>query len=307
MGVATPAVATGNNRVYGAAVRRAAMWVRASSRALLCGLAVASLAACELGANYGELGEHLLDPDVQGLDAPGERWVEGAHYDLNVLTDASGKRFAVARNAQGELTVIDFESRNFCRAGAVVRYDAAVIARSQQALIPVLVERPGPEGEPPGLDLTFSTFDCQRSTFRVPVGGMPNRVVDGLRSGSGTGLLVKSPDGGLLLVDPWAQTSTPLAESVRNDDPAAAFGYFLWVDRGVIVLSDERLEPVAFVGRNVVAVSISPEDQQLAYIEAGDGSVPGGTLYTVDARGAQGVQIGDHARQDNVFHAPPAG
>jgi hypothetical protein len=27
--------------------------------------------------------------------------------------------------------------------------------------------------------------------------------------------------------------------------------------------------------------------------------------YTVDVRGAQGVQIGDHARQNNVFHAPP--
>jgi RIP homotypic interaction motif len=29
--------------------------------------------------------------------------------------------------------------------------------------------------------------------------------------------------------------------------------------------------------------------------------------YTVDAGGAQGVQIGDHNRQDNVFHAPPGG
>jgi hypothetical protein len=27
--------------------------------------------------------------------------------------------------------------------------------------------------------------------------------------------------------------------------------------------------------------------------------------YTVDVRGAQGVQIGDHNRQDNVFHAAP--
>ncbi len=26
--------------------------------------------------------------------------------------------------------------------------------------------------------------------------------------------------------------------------------------------------------------------------------------YTVDARGGQGVQIGDRSRQDNVFHAP---
>ena len=29
--------------------------------------------------------------------------------------------------------------------------------------------------------------------------------------------------------------------------------------------------------------------------------------YTVNVRGAQGVQIGDHNRQDNVFHAPPGG
>ena len=29
--------------------------------------------------------------------------------------------------------------------------------------------------------------------------------------------------------------------------------------------------------------------------------------YTVDVRGAQGVQIGDHNRQDNVFNAPTDG
>ncbi|MFD8008458.1 hypothetical protein [Streptomyces mirabilis] len=27
--------------------------------------------------------------------------------------------------------------------------------------------------------------------------------------------------------------------------------------------------------------------------------------YQVDARGAQGVQIGDHGTQSNVFHTPP--
>jgi hypothetical protein len=29
--------------------------------------------------------------------------------------------------------------------------------------------------------------------------------------------------------------------------------------------------------------------------------------YTVDVRSAQGVQVGDHARQANVFHVPPGG
>lgn len=38
---------------------------------------------------------------------------------------------------------------------------------------------------------------------------------------------------------------------------------------------------------------------------AGKAARPG--KYTVDVRGAQGVQIGDHNRQDNVFNAPPDG
>jgi hypothetical protein len=29
--------------------------------------------------------------------------------------------------------------------------------------------------------------------------------------------------------------------------------------------------------------------------------------YTVDVRGAQGVQMGDRNKQDNVFHVPPGG
>lgn len=33
----------------------------------------------------------------------------------------------------------------------------------------------------------------------------------------------------------------------------------------------------------------------------------GAGKYAVDARGAQGVQVGDHARQDNVFNVPPGG
>ena len=37
------------------------------------------------------------------------------------------------------------------------------------------------------------------------------------------------------------------------------------------------------------------------------GEAGGAGKYTVDVRGAQGVQIGDHNRQDNVFNAPPDG
>jgi|SRR5215471_17758215 len=37
------------------------------------------------------------------------------------------------------------------------------------------------------------------------------------------------------------------------------------------------------------------------------GEAGGAGKYTVDVRGAQGVQIGDHNRQDNVFHSPTEG
>lgn len=33
----------------------------------------------------------------------------------------------------------------------------------------------------------------------------------------------------------------------------------------------------------------------------------GAGKYAVDVRGAMGVQVGDHNRQDNVFNAPPGG
>jgi hypothetical protein len=267
--------------------RRAYPFLSRAARALgLAGL-LGSLAACELGANFGDLGEQLLDPEIQGIDAPGQRFVEGAHFDLSVVPNEEGKRYVLARNVDTELTIVDFEKEQFCRAGRVVRYDAAVSARSRPALIPILVERPGPEGQPPGLDLTFSSFGCQRMAFSVPVSGLPNRVVSGLRTGSGTGLLVKAPDGSLLLVDPWAQTIQRLADSVRNDDPGVAFGHFFWIERGEIVISNERLEPVARVGQNVVSVSMSPEDGLIAYIEAGPNGEAGGTLYAVDARGSQ--------------------
>ncbi len=38
-----------------------------------------------------------------------------------------------------------------------------------------------------------------------------------------------------------------------------------------------------------------------------DGAGARAGKYTVDVRGAQGVQTGDHNRQDNVFNAPPGG
>jgi hypothetical protein len=37
------------------------------------------------------------------------------------------------------------------------------------------------------------------------------------------------------------------------------------------------------------------------------GKAGGSRKYTVDVRGAQGVQVGEHNRQDNFFNVPPGG
>lgn len=43
-----------------------------------------------------------------------------------------------------------------------------------------------------------------------------------------------------------------------------------------------------------------------ALMELADAAGSRAGKYTVDVRGSQGVQIGDHNTQDNVFNAPPA-
>jgi hypothetical protein len=244
-----------------------------------------ALAGCDLGQNFGDLGSQLLDPEVQGVESPGRRWVEGPHYNLAQLADEDGKRYVAALNADSELVIVDFESENFCRAGKVARYDDTITARARPALIPVLLQGEVGEDGAPELFLSFTTFDCQRSAFAVPVASMPSVIVRNLPSGSGTSLLVRSRDLGLVAVDPWAETVTRIAGLVRDADPVLAFGRYLWVDSGVIVISNDRLEPIASLGSRVVTVTASPEDAQLAYLEAGSDGAPGGTLFTVDARG----------------------
>ena len=270
------------HRSLGSARRVAAC----ARRAFALASATLGLLGCDLGANFGDLGRQLLDPEVRGIEAPGRRWVEGPHYELNVLADAGGERYAAALNADSELVIIDFERENYCRAGKILRYDGPVSARARPSLIPILVERARGDAQPELL-LTFTTFDCQRTAFAVPVTGLGSQPIGGLPDGSGSALLVRSADGGLLLVDPWAETISRVAGLVRNEDPAVAFGRFLWVDSGVIVISNDRLEPIAAIGQQVVAVTASPEDAQLAYIEAGAEEGVGGTLFTVDARGRE--------------------
>jgi hypothetical protein len=240
------------------------------------GVAIGS-SGCNLDNNFSDLGEKLLDPEVQGLNVPGERLLTGPHFDLSIQADDTGARFALAQNTERELTIINFSTQTQCRTGAIAQYADAITAPGQPALIPLLI------GEPGGpLHVAFSDFACEQSPFEVPANAVQGEIVRGLSEGSGTAILLQTADKSLLLVDPWAQTIKQLAESLQSD-PISAFGHHLWVDRGVIVISDASLEPLAYYGQGVEQFALSAEDAELAYIEAGSEPGAGGKLFVVNA------------------------
>jgi hypothetical protein len=232
---------------------------------------------CNLDNNFSDLGEKLLDPDVQGLNVPGERLLSGPHFDLSIQADETGARFALAQNPERELTIINFSTQTQCRTGAIAQYADAIKAPGLPALIPLLI---GDEGGP--LHVAFTSFGCEQSSFEVPANAVQGETVTGLKQGSGTALLLQTAERSLLLVDPWSETIKQLAQSLQND-PIAAFGHYLWVDRGVIVISDAALEPVAYYGQGVEQFTLSAEDGELAYIEAGAEPGAGGKLFVVNA------------------------
>jgi hypothetical protein len=243
------------------------------------------ISGCHLDSNFNDLGEKLLNPDVAGLDAPGKRWVSGAHFDLSVQADESGARYALARNENSELTVIDFVHGTHCGAGTVARYGNVASAPGQTTLIPVLVTN-----DDGSSSLGFSDFSCNRSSFQVATASLPLDELDQLPWGSGTALLIATADQGLALVDPWSEQVRPIAASVRSTDPVSAFNHYLWVDGGVIVVSDATLTPLAHFGENVSELAISPQDGSLAYVQDAPSSGAGGDLYRVDATGQHAPQ-----------------
>jgi hypothetical protein len=81
-----------------------------------------------------------------------------------------------------------------------------------------------------------------------------------------------------------------------------------------LVLARHEQAPEVWQAPLVAELADAGADRDLDLVRAAralmtlvDGAGARAGKYTVDVRGAQGVQVGDHTRQDNVFHAPPGG
>jgi hypothetical protein len=80
-----------------------------------------------------------------------------------------------------------------------------------------------------------------------------------------------------------------------------------------VALAEHATDPETWQAPLAKALTETGTDSDPAVIEAAqqlmellDQAGARAGKYTVDLRGAQGVQVGDHNRQDNVFHTPPA-
>ena len=80
-----------------------------------------------------------------------------------------------------------------------------------------------------------------------------------------------------------------------------------------VVLAEHEQAPETWQAPLVAELAEAGADRDHELIAAAQalldliGEAGGAGKYTVDVRGSQGVQIGDHGRQDNVFNAPAEG
>jgi hypothetical protein len=71
----------------------------------------------------------------------------------------------------------------------------------------------------------------------------------------------------------------------------------LWVALGVVVIVWAVLQAAVTYGERRKPQKAEAADTDAAGLRAGK--------YVVDVPGSQGLQVGEHNTQDNVFHAPP--
>jgi hypothetical protein len=234
---------------------------------LVAGLGIAG---CNLDSNLSGIGKSLLDPDAQGVESPGRRLMEGPHYNLRLVRSETGERYLLSRTSDNELSVYNLTSGDECKIPNVLG-TSTVSSPGQKTLIAFIA--PNTEGAP---ELAFSDFSCQVGAPRVQTNTLPpsdntsTRYFTGLATGSGVGVLFRVPNNKLLLLDPWSDSQRIVQDDIAGE-PLLALDRWWWRNAGQLVMSDSELEPLGRVGKDIGDWDISPDLQELAYIERTEG------------------------------------
>ncbi len=231
---------------------------------------------CGLDSNFADLGEKLLSPDVQGIEAPGTMLAEGGHSNLRIISERDGTPFVIANRAGGGVALLNLATGQYCSLEEGLGFEpSAVDLRGAPRLVPYYA------GSRDSAELRFADFECNTQPARVANGSGVFAVVDAPDGSRGSGVVLRSGRQ-LLLVDPLSDRRTVLGDNVAAN-PSRALDYYLWIDSGRLVLSDPELAPVAEVGEAVTSTAISIPLRQLAFTQAGPEGAVGGPLYVADA------------------------
>jgi hypothetical protein len=236
--------------------------------------------ACGLDSNFADVGERILNPEVQALDVPGERLLQGVHDNLRIAADSEGTRYLLGLSDQGSLSVLNLTTRTLCNVPGVSDYSDPIGAEGLQPLIPYL----GPVTDDPRV-LRFATFDCQSVPYEAQGLGL---TLSPVAPAGGSGLLgllattlpptvtagttpATAPAIELRLIHPWDDSERVLARELRVS-PARVGERYVWVDAGTVVVADSALNVETELGGDVTNLIVSPDFETLVLVNRGAGN-----------------------------------
>lgn len=206
---------------------------------------------CDL-SGLVDITDTLLDPDAALLDHPGRKLAEGHFSDLKIAGSAEAGGLVLARRHDTELpsvAIIPFLLGSPCDYSPAFEYDrfSSRVNIDLPGTVSVQVDQ---NPDSPGLGtVRFIDHECQEVIEEVPNTALPGPLFPG---NDPIGMLARSIDGTLYLVDAKDRTSTIVAEGV---DYGVVAGSFLFtIEKGEVVIRDELLDEVDRIGSGVDSI-----------------------------------------------------
>ena len=217
------------------------------ARGLAClALALLGSVGCDPKAGF-ESAAGAIDPNQKSyIDGPGSRLAAGPFNTVGIDLDVDTQVHLLARRRDDQGTSMTLFGQD-AQTGCTIAPNAATWFASKPAAKPYRLLPFFSARDEYGMGtLKFSTIDCQVEPYEIDNALGPSEPE------LGQGFLVRQ-GGGLVLADPWQQTTTPIVTEFRRLLPAGS-RLLIWGDSQLIAF-DKDLSELARFGNHVTAVT----------------------------------------------------
>jgi len=217
------------------------------ARGLAClALTLATSLGCDPKAGF-ESAAGAIDPNQKSyVDGPGSRLAAGPFNTVGIDLDVDTQVHLLARRRDDQgasMTLFGQDAQTGCTiAPNAATWFASKPAEKPYRLLPFFSTR---DAHGVGT-LKFSTIDCKVEPYEVDNALGPSEPE------LGQGFLVRQ-GGGLVLADPWQQSTTPIVTEFQRLLPAGS-RFLIWGDSQIIAF-DKDLSEIARYGNHVTAVT----------------------------------------------------